>query len=190
MTHDDEGGGVAEVVRGHVAESEISCLIQERKNVTLAITAGAPACQPIRSQNCCVSTNQTSVFISHNNQSDISFDQSKVRIICDNQSEASIISDNQSEVSIIIDNQSEVSIISDNQSEVSIISDNQSEESIYLTTLDTPGHDSNAVVVVTILDDHGGAAVSVTSGVNGRGGLGHAHHSTGDHPRPEGGDTA
>ena len=116
--------------------------------------------QQIRSHYCCVSTNQTPVFISYNNQSDISFDQSEVRIICDNLSEASIISDN------------------------------QSEESIYLTTLDTPGHDSNTVVVVTILDDHGGAAVSVTSGVNGRGGLGHAHHSTGDHPRPECGDTA
>ena len=38
------GGGVND--RGQVAESDISCLIQERKTVTLAITEGAPCSQP------------------------------------------------------------------------------------------------------------------------------------------------
>ena len=44
MTQDGlvvDGGGVKE--RGQVAESAISCLIQERKVVTLAMTEGAPS---------------------------------------------------------------------------------------------------------------------------------------------------
>ena len=43
------GGGVNE--RGQSAESEISALIQERKEVTLAITDGLPAWQPSMPQD-------------------------------------------------------------------------------------------------------------------------------------------
>ena len=43
------GGGVKE--RGHSAESEISALIQERKEVTRAITEALPAWHPVIPQD-------------------------------------------------------------------------------------------------------------------------------------------